>query len=129
LGPRARARIHEVFDDHHLFLVGLPEIVSILFRPVSLSFRLYGNIYAGENMLEATNLVPSLGWLIPVPLLYGTARRGGAGIGFHAFDGGVHFVDCTTRTGAGRGTPLDNFGGDRGSCGAAEATKKKKEKI
>jgi len=32
------------------------EIVSILFRPVSLSFRLYGNIYAGENMLE--NHVP-----------------------------------------------------------------------
>ncbi len=33
-------------------LVGLLEVVSILFRPVSLSFRLYGNIFAGENMLE-----------------------------------------------------------------------------
>jgi F-type H+-transporting ATPase subunit a len=53
------------------FLVGLLEIVSILFRPVSLSFRLYGNIYAGENMLEAmSNLVPSLGWLIPVPFYF-----------------------------------------------------------
>ena len=31
---------------------GLLEIVSILFRPVSLSFRLYGNIFAGEQMLE-----------------------------------------------------------------------------
>ena len=30
------------------FLVGFLEILSILFRPVSLSFRLYGNIFAGE---------------------------------------------------------------------------------
>ena len=53
------------------FLVGLLEIVSILFRPVSLSFRLYGNIYAGENMLEAmSNLVPSLSWLIPIPFYF-----------------------------------------------------------
>src|SRR2546430_6177852 len=34
------------------FLVGWLEIVSILFRPVSLSFRLFGNIYAGESTLE-----------------------------------------------------------------------------
>jgi F-type H+-transporting ATPase subunit a len=53
------------------FCVGLLEIVSILFRPVSLSFRLYGNIYAGENMLEAmSNLVPSLSWLIPIPFYF-----------------------------------------------------------
>jgi F-type H+-transporting ATPase subunit a len=53
------------------FCVGLLEIVSILFRPVSLSFRLYGNIYAGENMLEAmSHIVPSLGWLIPIPFYF-----------------------------------------------------------
>ena len=34
-------------------VVGVLEVVSILFRPVSLSFRLYGNIFAGENMLES----------------------------------------------------------------------------
>lgn len=52
-------------------LVGLLEVVSILFRPVSLSFRLYGNIFAGENMLESmANLVPSLAWLIPVPFYF-----------------------------------------------------------
>ena len=34
------------------FAVGILEVVSILFRPVSLSFRLYGNVFAGENMLE-----------------------------------------------------------------------------
>lgn len=53
------------------FLVGWLEVISILFRPVSLSFRLYGNIYAGENMLESmANLVPSLSWLIPIPFYF-----------------------------------------------------------
>lgn len=52
-------------------LVGLLEVVSILFRPVSLSFRLFGNIFAGENMLEAMAvLVPALGWLIPIPFYF-----------------------------------------------------------
>jgi F-type H+-transporting ATPase subunit a len=51
--------------------VGCLEIISILFRPVSLSFRLYGNIFAGENMLEAmSTLVPGLGWLLPVPFYF-----------------------------------------------------------
>ena len=53
------------------FAVGCLEVVSILFRPISLSFRLYGNIYAGENMLEAmARLVPGLGWLLPVPFYF-----------------------------------------------------------
>jgi F-type H+-transporting ATPase subunit a len=52
-------------------LVGFLEVISILFRPVSLSFRLFGNIYAGENMLESmANLVPSLAFLIPVPFYF-----------------------------------------------------------
>ena len=52
-------------------IVGVLEVVSILFRPVSLSFRLFGNVYAGENMLEAmSNLVPSLSWLIPIPFYF-----------------------------------------------------------
>lgn len=53
------------------FLVGFLEVLSILFRPISLSFRLYGNIYAGENMLEAmSRLVPGFGWLLPVPFYF-----------------------------------------------------------
>ena len=53
------------------FAVGWLEILSILFRPVSLSFRLYGNIFAGENMLEAmARLVPGFGWLLPVPFYF-----------------------------------------------------------
>jgi len=52
-------------------LVGVLEVVSILFRPVSLSFRLFGNIFAGENMLESmAMLVPGLGWLIPIPFYF-----------------------------------------------------------
>jgi F-type H+-transporting ATPase subunit a len=53
------------------FLVGFLEVFSILFRPVSLSFRLYGNIFAGENMLEAmSTLVPAINWLLPVPFYF-----------------------------------------------------------
>jgi len=33
------------------FFVGLLEVISIATRPVSLSLRLFGNIYAGENLL------------------------------------------------------------------------------
>lgn len=33
--------------------VGVIEVISILVRPVSLSMRLYGNIFAGENLLHA----------------------------------------------------------------------------
>src|SRR5882762_8844291 len=35
------------------FMVGWLEVISILFRPISLSSRLFGNIYAGESILEA----------------------------------------------------------------------------
>jgi F-type H+-transporting ATPase subunit a len=51
--------------------VGVLEMVSILFRPVSLSFRLYGNIFAGETMLEAmSNLVRSLAPIITIPFYF-----------------------------------------------------------
>lgn len=53
------------------FAVGCLEVFSILFRPVSLSFRLYGNIFAGENMLDAmSTLIPVLGWLLPIPFYF-----------------------------------------------------------
>ncbi len=53
------------------FAAGCLEIISILFRPVSLSFRLYGNIFAGENMLETmARLIPGLGWLLPIPFYF-----------------------------------------------------------
>ena len=50
---------------------GLLEVISILFRPVSLSFRLYGNVFAGETMLETmSRLVPGLEWLLPIPFYF-----------------------------------------------------------
>jgi F-type H+-transporting ATPase subunit a len=53
------------------FFVGVIEVISIAFRPVSLSFRLYGNIFAGENILEAMMaLVPWLGWILPLPFYF-----------------------------------------------------------
>jgi F-type H+-transporting ATPase subunit a len=53
------------------FLVGWLEIISILFRPISLSFRLFGNIYAGESTLEVmSEMVPALSWLLPIPFYF-----------------------------------------------------------
>jgi len=53
------------------FASGCLEIVSILFRPISLSFRLYGNVFAGETMLETmARLKPGLGWLLPIPFYF-----------------------------------------------------------
>ena len=53
--------------------VGVVELFSIGFRPVALMFRLYGNVYAGENMLESImNLVPvdGLKWLAALPFYF-----------------------------------------------------------
>jgi F-type H+-transporting ATPase subunit a len=53
------------------FFVGIIEVISIAFRPVSLSFRLFGNVFAGENILESMmTLVPWLGWIIPLPFYF-----------------------------------------------------------
>ena len=49
-----------------LFLfVGVIEIVSIAIRPVSLSFRLFGNMYAGETLLHTMS---TLAGGLPIPL-------------------------------------------------------------
>lgn len=54
------------------FAAGLLEVISILFRPISLSFRLYGNIFAGENMLESMTHLggPFWGWLVALPFYF-----------------------------------------------------------
>jgi F-type H+-transporting ATPase subunit a len=60
------------------FAVGFLEMLSIAFRPISLSFRLYGNMFAGENLLEAmSNMVQHPAWarvvfgaLLPVPFYF-----------------------------------------------------------
>lgn len=50
------------------FAVGIIEVVSILFRPVSLSFRLFGNVFGGENLL--TNMTELASWIVPVPFYF-----------------------------------------------------------
>jgi F-type H+-transporting ATPase subunit a len=52
------------------FAAGVLEVISILFRPVSLSFRLYGNIFAGETMLETMAQVPYIAWLVQIPFYF-----------------------------------------------------------
>jgi F-type H+-transporting ATPase subunit a len=59
------------------FAVGFIECLSILFRVVSLSFRLYGNAFGGENLLhhmmalseslQNYSIVKYLAFMIPLP--------------------------------------------------------------
>jgi len=47
---------------------GVLEVISIAFRPISLSLRLFGNIFAGETMLETIlHQFPALSWVMPLP--------------------------------------------------------------
>ncbi|MFK7850995.1 MAG: F0F1 ATP synthase subunit A [Akkermansiaceae bacterium] len=57
--------------------VGVLEVISILFRPVALSFRLYGNVYAGESILEnivllfgTSGIGQWFGWLPVLPFYF-----------------------------------------------------------
>jgi len=44
--------------------VGVIEVVSIIIRPVTLSIRLFGNIFAGENVIHTmSDLMSKTGWL------------------------------------------------------------------
>ncbi|MBB5039411.1 F0F1 ATP synthase subunit A [Prosthecobacter dejongeii] len=52
-GPKGGAKgLMGIFIALVFLLVGAIEIVSIMFRPGSLSLRLFGNIYAGETLLH-----------------------------------------------------------------------------
>jgi F-type H+-transporting ATPase subunit a len=48
--------------------VGFIEIISIIFRPVSLSFRLFGNMFGGENLL--TSMHGIFAFLLPIPFYF-----------------------------------------------------------
>jgi F-type H+-transporting ATPase subunit a len=50
------------------FGAGLIEVVSIMFRPVSLSFRLYGNVFGGENLMHAMSGIQK--WGLPAPFYF-----------------------------------------------------------
>ena len=52
--------------------VGVIEVVSIGVRPVALMFRLYGNVFAGENILETVMGLGGayFGWLAVLPFYF-----------------------------------------------------------
>ena len=50
------------------FAVGLIEVISIAFRPISLSFRLFGNVFGGENLLHSMSAITP--WILPVPFYF-----------------------------------------------------------
>jgi F-type H+-transporting ATPase subunit a len=63
------------------FVIGILEVISIATRPVSLSLRLFGNIYAGENILSLMMgighefhlpewLSAILGVIVPIPFYF-----------------------------------------------------------
>lgn len=51
------------------FFVGVIEIVSICIRPVALAARLFGNIFAGETVLEVMTNTGALGFLTTLPFM------------------------------------------------------------
>lgn len=50
------------------FSVGLIEVVSIFLRLISLSFRLYGNVFGGENLLASVTGLFS--YILPIPFYF-----------------------------------------------------------
>ncbi len=66
--PKEVPKLIYIFLFPIFFMVGLIEVVSILFRPVSLSFRLFGNVFGGENLL--TNMTGLVGFIVPVPFYF-----------------------------------------------------------
>src|ERR1017187_4448947 len=50
------------------FAAGLIEVISIAFRPVSLSFRLFGNIFGGENLMHSMSNIQK--WGLPAPFYF-----------------------------------------------------------
>jgi len=71
-GNKADKRDVPAFIYYPLFLVffavGFLEIISIIFRPVSLSFRLFGNIFGGENLMHAMSGIQK--WGLPIPFYF-----------------------------------------------------------
>ena len=54
------------------FLVGVVELLTILFvRPIAFTFRLYGNIFGGEYLLDSIyKMAPNFAWISLVPFYF-----------------------------------------------------------
>lgn len=71
-GNKADKRDLPTIAYYFLFLVffgvGIIELISIVFRLVSLSFRLFGNIFGGENLM--TSITGVFSYILPVPFYF-----------------------------------------------------------
>lgn len=67
-GEVMRGNFQAILVNPIKFLVGLIEIVSELAKVASLSFRLFGNIFAGEVLLAAMAAIFALA--LPIPFLF-----------------------------------------------------------
>jgi F-type H+-transporting ATPase subunit a len=65
--PFANFTFHIIF-----FLVGITEVVSIVvIRPLAFTFRLYGNIYGGEYLLDSVyKMAPHFAWALLIPFYF-----------------------------------------------------------
>src|SRR6202012_2285098 len=54
------------------FMVGVVELLTILFvRPIAFTFRLYGNIFGGEYLLDSIyKMAPNFAWLTLIPFYF-----------------------------------------------------------
>jgi F-type H+-transporting ATPase subunit a len=50
------------------FAVGIIEVISIIVRPISLSLRLFGNVFGGENLLHSMSQITR--WGLPIPFYF-----------------------------------------------------------
>lgn len=76
-----------------LFLfVGILEMISILVRPISLSLRLYGNIYAGETLMHA---MVRLGYNLDLPQWVATLMSVVVAVPFYFLEVFVGFLQAT----------------------------------
>jgi F-type H+-transporting ATPase subunit a len=96
------------------FAVGGIEVVSIAFRLISLSFRLFGNVFGGENLIHALSDPSTLGALATyvVPALARTARsprRPHPGVRFMLPRPSTSASSATTKAVTTKTTPTEPF--------------------
>lgn len=68
LGLRARAKVFFNFKNPVYFFVGILELISEFAKIISFSFRLYGNIFAGEVLLVIVGFL--LPFIAPIPFFF-----------------------------------------------------------
>jgi len=68
IGLKHRAAVFFNFSSPLQFLVGLLELLSEFARIISFTFRLFGNVFAGEVLLAIMALL--VPYLVPLPFMF-----------------------------------------------------------